>query len=290
MIYGILVCAILLSCGKSLLMRGVSNSAASKITFWKNNTVIFLVAFLVTFLLYGKVVLSAPPSLYTALLSVLFACSTALAQVFYIYAQSMGSVSLNTFIYSCGFIIPAIYGICTDRKSFSVYKLVALVLLAVVLYVFILPTKNKFSPLHMVYIFTATVFSGVIAIIQNVHQTSARADEFESFLCLAFAMCFLLSLACYVVCRSRNRQSQSAPALCIKDIIPILCGVVIAFLNRCTLYLAGAMPAIVFFPVFNGSVVILTGVFAAWIFKEKLCLRQIICLGFGIVAIMLFNI
>ncbi len=293
MLYLILIAAILLSSAKSLLMRGVSNGTDDKTVFWKNNMIIFLVAFFIIAIFFGKKVIEVPPSPYTIVLSILFALFTTLAQVLYIYAQSMGSVSFNTFVYSCGFIIPAIYGIFVDTGTLTIYQPIALIMLVAVMYFYMLPKKEKFSPLHLFYILTATLFAGIIAIIQKLHQNSAYQVEFESFLSLAFAMCFVLSLLSYFFFKAKNGKKEPKEAKCkltLSDILPVILGLVIAFQNRCTLFLSGKMPAIIFFPVFNGAVVICTGIFAALLFKEKLCKRQIICLGFGIISILLFNI
>ncbi len=284
----ILIVAILLGCGKSLLMRAVSSNVSDKKIFYRNNTVIFFVAFALTFIVSDKAEIFKMPSQYTIIFSTLFAVFTAGSQVLYIIAQSKGSVSLNTFIYSCGFVIPTVYGMISDPASISIFRIIAFVLIVVLLYIYILPKKNKVSLAWLGFILSATFLSGVIAIVQTMHQTSEYKGELSGFLVLAFAICTLISFlgyVCYLIKdRKKGKKTAEKPA---EKVAPLACGLVVGLLNRCTLYLSGALPSIVFFPVYNAAVVIITGFFASFIYKEKLETRQKICLVLSIVPLIL---
>ena len=69
--------------------------------------------------------------------------------------------------------------------------------------------------------------------------------------------------------------------------LSVASGAVAAALNRVNLSLAGALPGMIFYPVFNGAVTLAPGVAAFLICKEKLNMRQWISLLFGIAAIAL---
>ena len=287
----ILLCiAIALSCGKSLLMRGVSSASSQGKRFWATNTVIFSIAFLVleVFVLadggFGR------PSLYTVVLAIVFSVFIIGGQAFYILAQARGPVSLNTFIYSCGFIIPSVYGIISDRASVSPARILGLFLLICVLYVYISPKKSKVDRKWALNIFAATAMSGVVAIIQRVHQTSPHAHELNTFLVITFAFCAVFSFLLYMLFRIKDRDPSGEWQNFRVMGVSVAAGIVVALLNRVNLYLAGALPSIVFYPVFNGAVTLLTGIMAMILFREKLARRQVICLLFGIFAILLLNI
>ncbi len=284
----ILTAAVLLGCGKSLLMRAVSDSVSDKKTFWRNNAIIFFMAFILTLVVSDKAEFFKMPSVYTVILSALFAVFTAGAQVLYIIAQSKGGVSLNTFIYSCGFVIPAVYGMISDPKSISIFRIVAFVLIILLLYIYILPRKNKVSLVWLAFIAAATFLSGIIAIVQTMHQTSEYKGELSNFLVLAFALCTVISIlgyAFYLIKGKKHEKKTSEKPM--EKIVPVICGLNVGLLNRCTLYLSGALPSIVFFPVYNAAVVILTGFFASFLYNEKLETRQKVCLVLSIIPLVL---
>ena len=52
------------------------------------------------------------------------------------------------------------------------------------------------------------------------------------------------------------------------------------------LYLSGAMNPIVFFPIVNGGVILLSGIAAICVFREKLSKQQWIGLAVGFASIM----
>jgi len=209
-------------------------------------------------------------------------------QAFYILAQSRGPVSLNTFLYSCGFIIPSVYGMIQDRSSVSCIRLLGFLLLIAVLYVYILPSREKVDKKWILCISLATIMSGITGIMQRVHQTSAYAAELNPFLVSTFFFCTVFSL-CLCFCLPKSGEPENNTSA--KQLLwPCVTGVVIALLNRCNLFLAGALPSIVFYPVFNGAVTLMTGAAAAVLFHERLNRRQILCLAVGVFAILLLNV
>ena len=286
----ILLCiAIALSCSKSLLLRVVSSVSSKGKPFWATNAMIFALALLV---LCGFVLSGGDfdrPSTYTVVLAVIFSVFTVGGQAFYILAQARGPVSLNTFIYSCGFIIPSVYGLISDRASVSLARIIGLLLLICVLYLYIAPKKERVDRQWAWSILAATLMSGLVAIIQRKHQTSPQAHELNIFLLIAFAFCALFSFLLSLLSSTKDvaplDKRRHSRGICIA----VASGVVIALLNRVNLYLAGALPSIVFYPVFNGSVTLLTGIIALLLFREKPNRRQVICLPFGILAILLLN-
>ena len=285
----VLLClAILLGSGKSLLFRSIAGSSDDRREFWLTNTVIFAVSFIVLVLFTVIDRDGLRISAYSLILGIFFSAVMIAGQAFYILAQSKGPVSLNTFIYCCGFIIPSVYGMIQDRASVSPLRLLGFVLLIAVLYVYILPRKTKVNGKWVLCISMASLMSGVTGIMQRVHQTSDYANELNSFLSVAFFFCTLFSFALFTftrktVCKQTQRGRSWAVLSCSA-------GLVIALLNITNLFLAGALPSIIFYPVFNGAVTLLTGAVAALVFHEHLKLRQICCLIFGIGAILLLNV
>lgn len=87
---------------------------------------------------------------------------------------------------------------------------------------------------------------------------------------------------------AKTAQQIAAVGVSVKESrLAVASGTVAAALNRVNLSLAGALPSMIFYPVFNGTVTLATGVAAFLISKEKLNLRQWLSLLLGIAAIAL---
>ncbi len=317
--YIALPAAIALSCSKSLIFRGVSASKPNRRGFWFVNAVSFAVATLALAAIAacggglfenGRLKLS----LATFLLAVPFALCTLGAQIFYIAAQGRGSVSLNTFLYSCGFIVPVVYGVAALHEAVKITQIAGLIVLIGAMYLYLLPKKGRFDKLWLALISAASLLSGAVGILQKVQQNSAQRAEADGFLIVTFALCAAISCALAIVFKpagevapastgndetvvgevvvqkntAKAARQIAAVGVSVKEAwLAVASGAVAAALNRVNLSLAGALPSMIFYPVFNGAVTLATGVAAFLICKEKLNLRQWLSLLLGIAAIAL---
>ena len=323
--YIALPAAIALSCSKSLIFRGVSASKPNRRGFWFVNAVSFAVATLALAAIaacggglfeIGRLKLS----LSTFLLAVPFALCTLGAQIFYIAAQGRGSVSLNTFLYSCGFIVPVAYGVAALHEAVKITQIAGLIVLIGAMYLYLLPKKGRFDKLWLALISAASLLSGAVGILQKVQQNSAQRAEADGFLIVTFALCAAISCALAIVFKpagevapasagndetlcetavgevvvqkntAKAARQIAAVGVSVKEAwLAVASGAVAAALNRVNLSLAGALPSMIFYPVFNGAVTLATGVAAFLICKEKLNLRQWLSLLLGIAAIALIT-
>ena len=67
----------------------------------------------------------------------------------------------------------------------------------------------------------------------------------------------------------------------------LCCGALSCLYNRLNVYLSASLDGIIFFPFFNGGVILLSGVLGAVVCKEKFNMRKIIgtALGIGAIAV-----
>ena len=72
-------------------------------------------------------------------------------------------------------------------------------------------------------------------------------------------------------------------------LLAMLIGIVIGAANIINLFLAGKLPGSIFFPILNGGVTLMSGVGAYVVFREKMNLRQIIAVFFGIISIIFIS-
>jgi multidrug transporter EmrE-like cation transporter len=72
-----------------------------------------------------------------------------------------------------------------------------------------------------------------------------------------------------------------------KNLIPLamICGVCTFTMNFLNLKLSGLLPSQLFFPLVNGSAIVLSSVMSAVLFKERLSKRQTVGLVGGIICL-----
>ena len=286
----LLTVSVFLSCSKSLLYRSVSDMTENRRGFWLVNTLSFgcacAIQLFITVLCGG--VRFSP---FTVSLSLLFALFTLSSQYFYINAQKSGAVSLNTFVYSCGFVLPVLYGILVLGEPFVPRQGIGILILSAAVYLYLLPGRtNAFSLSHLIFIVTASFSSGMLGILQKIQRSRGEETEQNSFLLLTFLLCMAVSA---VLWRLHRPREQARAPIRLPDgrmlAQTIAIGGVLGFANLINLFLAGKLPGAVFFPVLNGSVTLLSGIGAYLFFREKIGPRQILALGIGLFAVVLIS-
>jgi drug/metabolite transporter (DMT)-like permease len=128
-----------------------------------------------------------------------------------------------------------------------------------------------------------------IGLFQKIHQASNYKLELKGFLTTAFIVVAVLSLIISLIMGRKNAFSvilNQNKKINVKPIITmIIVGATTGVVHRLNLYLAGAIPSAIFFPVVNGGSIILCTIAAFIIFKEKLQKLQWIGLIVGVVAL-----
>ena len=100
-----------------------------------------------------------------------------------------------------------------------------------------------------------------------------------------FYFCSNLSLH-----KEKDRQTSGYAINSKTSFLVVGVGVLIGLVYMINLYLAGALPAIVFFPAGNGGVMLLSSLSAILFFKEKTDAKQITGIIAGVISICLLGI
>lgn len=232
------------------------------------------------------------PSGYTAALGLAFGLATALCAILCMMALKSGPLSYTNVIVSCSMVIPALSGMALYGEHISAgqYAGIGLMVLSFLCAVDRENGAGGASVQWLLLCLGAFLFSGSIGVMQKLHQTSPYRNEFSAFLIIAFVTSALSSLAMMGYYRRAKGQSVTvlAPAKRKKfAAISLVSGIGIALCNQINLYLAGAMAAILFYPVINGGSMILTTAAGLLLWRERLSRRQWLGLVMGAAAIFL---
>ena len=268
---------------RSLLSKQLSSASGRLASFGRVNGLMSFCA-LIVISAYTTITNGWNCSLYTVVMATLYALFTFSAQFFYMRGLSSGDVAAVTFFYSCGFIIPTFMGTFLFHETVSALRIIGIGILVIAFRLCAEKSASNNTPYIKGWIlcaFAAMLSSGIVGLIQKVHQSSVHRSELGSFLAIAFAICSAASFA--LACVKKTPDSATK-----REWIPTcICGLCVGAANLLNLYLAGILPAMVTFPVLNGGVIVAAAVAASLIYREKISRRRVVGLVFGITAILL---
>lgn len=289
MLYFLLVISTLAATGKSVIFKKIGIDSKSLKQFLRFNGISFFVAAITILIVSGfdfKSLIYLSP--YSVIMSVLLTISVIVTYLSQIKAFSLGNSSSTMLIYSCGFLIPVVFGAFVYNETITVTDIFAVVILVISLFLIITPQKNsKFSPKWLWFSFISMTGSGCTAILQKIHQHSQFAYEFIGLSILEFIVAaVVLNILMLVSPKAPKYQCLSKKELSVGA----LNGIFLGALNLLNLNLAGKLPAIILFPVYNIGSIILTGILCTIIYKEKNTKKGILGFAVGLAAIMMIGL
>ena len=186
---------------------------------------------------------------------------------------------ITLLITTSSMIIPTISGVFFG-ETFSLPRLC--VVFVMIFFIYLSLDKGsdmRINKLWLIYCLLAFVFQGGIGVLQKIHQSSLYKNETGVFLLTAF-ICSLI-YSCIRTKKSFGELNFQKKHLCFA----LLCGVCTFGMNYLNLKLSGILPSQLFFPIINGSAIILSSVASVLIFKEKLSKKQLIGLCGGMISL-----
>ena len=310
----LLAASVLLGTAKIILSRCIKRETTGTVRTLLSDSVFFLIA--------GTVVtLAGLSELHRAGeipfgLAAAFAGSVFLGQISLMLALQYGSVSLSSLFSSCGFIVPSLWGWLRFDERAGALQIVGL---AAVLAAFILAadfkTTKQFNWKWLVAAIGAMFFAGTTGVVQKEFAAACPSALLEPFLSVSLlsiaVLCALGCGAAALFVRYRGKTSPAGAADTKDAALPapqppapaptaqkkravarfmlfaFALGVVLGFLNLLNTYLAGVLPSIVVFPVYNGGIILVSTLCSALLFRERLSVRGIVSLALGLAAILL---
>ncbi len=238
-----------------------------------------MITYGVCILLLAFFVLNSGISLYTIALALVFGVFTALSNLYKMLSLSTGPMHITLLITTSSMIIPTMSGIFFG-EHFSMQKLIIVIVLIFFIYISLGKAEDtKINKKWVIFCLLAFIFQGGIGVLQKIHQNSVYKDEANGFLLVAFICSLIYS-------RIRAKKSFKEVRFGKKHILlAIVCGVCTYAMNILNLKLSGLLPSQLFFPLVNGSAIVLSSLFSVLIFKEKISRKQLVGLCGGILSL-----
>lgn len=204
-------------------------------------------------------------------------------------AMATGPVSITSFTGCSSLLISTAFGVLFFNETVSPIQSIGVVVLIFALFLTLTTNQTsdkKMSKAWYIWCFLFFIFSGATGIIFKLHQSSSARGEVNQMMLASSVVSAVLFLSTSIFIQFKTDKTFpkiKSPA----PLFVILCGIVSCGYNRLNISLSGMLPSIVFFPTFNGSVILFASLAAALIFREKITKRQIIGISIGTIALIM---
>lgn len=195
------------------------------------------------------------------------------------------SVAFMTLCHSSGMILPCLIGHFFWSESLSIWSLVG-ILLAIVAIVLLKDSKHvikKFDLMGIVIGGIIFLTSGAVMILQKFMGIYFVGQSIAAYNFYSFVTAFLI-LSALIRSQTDTRKNGYAIVLCA-----IVSAVSLCMISMVMTGLAGKVPSVILFPLFNGFGIIFVCIGSAFVFKEKFTKRKSVGLILGILGLCLVN-
>ena len=229
--------------------------------------------------LFACLAFSGGISWYTVILGLVFGAVTNLSAYYKMRSLAEGPMHITLLVTTSSMIVPTMSGIFFG-ESFSIWKLVIVFILIFFIYLsFDKSGDKRINKKWVVFCIIAFIFQAAVGVLQKVHQSSEYKGEIGVFLLIAFICSLVFSLV-------RRKTPCRALGFTKKQVIfALICGICTFAMNYINLKLSGLLPSQLFFPLINGSAIILSSLSSVFIFKESLSKKQVVGLVGGILSL-----
>ena len=201
------------------------------------------------------------------LMAFLYGLCTLGSQTLYILAVKGGSVSISAMIYASCFLIPTVFSAVYDREPVAAVQIIGIAALiaSIVLVSLRGESGHAIDKKHLLLSLLCMCSAGGTGILQKLFARQFPRQTNE-FLFAAFGFMLLQSGGILFVLRSPTEQRHPPKYW----VFATLLAVSVVSASRLNLYLAGALPGMMFFPVINGGTIVLTALMSGVLFRDRL--------------------
>lgn len=275
-----IILAVSISCFSNLFSKQILN----------NNTDIYKYAFLTNLCSFAVMFCaktSAAPSFYSLAAAFLFAALTVLSQYFSMTALKYGALSILTLIQAASMLIPTAFGILCLNEQAAVSQVAGVFLILYSMALVLNIKKCRIGRKFLIFAGISSSVTGVMGIVQSLQQIN-RSSELIPFLRLTFFFTMSMNLILWQLNRRRSPATFSIKSRAL--VIAQLSGVFYGVLNITNLVLAGNLPKFIFFPVYNGGMILLSMLVSVFLFREVITKKQWIGILLSIISICMIGV
>ncbi len=201
-------------------------------------------------------------------------------------ALETGDMSVTTLTGNSSMIVSTILGTIIWKESIALLQIVGMLLLFITLILCLnVSGEGRFEKAWKYYVILFFLCASSVGLIFKFFSKNV-GNEYAGDMMIFSALVMTVgnAILCFI------RKEHDKVTVSKQEIIfALLCGIVSCAYNRLNIYLSGALPSIIFFPILNGAVFIFAVLAGALIFKERVTRRQTIAFSIGGVGMLLIS-
>lgn len=207
---------------------------------------------------------------------------------FKMQAMTNGPVAVTTLIGNCSLLVSTALGVLIWHEKVGIWQAVGVIILICAMFLCMSGGKKgeKASLKWKLYCVGFFVSAGLVGIVFKAFSKSGCADASDMMITAAIVMTIFCFIVSKIFAAKEGADGLNKTDLCAAA----ACGILSCVYNRINIYLTGALDSVIFFPVFNGGVILLASLLAFLIFKEKLSSKRKIGIAIGVIAICIIGI
>lgn len=223
---------------------------------------------------------------------VVYGITQALFILFKAKAMNEGAVSVTTLLGNCSLLISVFACRVIWGEPVSWVDIIGIaVLMLGIIFTTYKKTNEHFTKKWFIYAIFFLAFSAAVGIVFKAFSKSNNGNAGDMMIVAAVVMLISYSIICLINGDFRCKL----PSLIKKPVNVFIVSALIAGLlscvyNRLNIYLSGELIGAVFFPSFNGGVVVLSTVLGVVLLREKLSVMQIFGMILGVAGICIIGI
>ena len=236
----------------------------------------------------GKVHLDAN----TLLWGCAYGVTQALFIIFKTAAMNSGPVSVTTLIGNCSIIVSvaACFFLWDEPVSLPDIAGLAILMTGLVLTTF-KRGGGKFSAKWPLYAALFLVIGAGVGLTFKAFSKSGTGDAGNMMLVASGVMFLFNTAACLFTGAFKSKAERPEKTEIMAFVLPALVsGLFSCVYNRLNIFLSGELIGMIFYPGFNGGVVILSTVLSVVFLREKLSAKQIIGILIGVAGICIIGV
>ena len=207
-------------------------------------------------------------------------------------AMNSGPVAVTTMIGNCSMLVSVVACLFLWGEPISLADVAGLALLMVgILMTTFKRSNGTFTKKWPVLSFFFLLFAAGVGITFKAFSKSASAQAGDMMLVAAVVMLISYSILCFFTNGfSRMSRGVSKSERLTFVLFALTSGLFSCVYNRMNIFLSGELDGVIFFPSFNGGVVVLSTVLSVILLRERLMARQIVGICMGVVGICIIGI
>lgn len=220
---------------------------------------------------------------------VLYGITQAAFLYFKTAAMNSGPVSIVTLIGNCSLLVSVLFCFLVWQEPIFLSDVVgiAILMIAVILCTYkkqeAVFEKRRIGNVILFFILA----SGVGIVLKAFSKYGEGAKSSDMIMISGVTMILCYTILCALTGSFKRKNKERKKGFCL---YALGSGALSCSYNSLNAVLSGALPGAVFFPVFNGGVILLSAVLSAVFCREKITLKTTVGLVTGIIGIVIIGV